>query len=153
MSPSRRRAIGAVRDFAPRSLPPAGAPGPRRARRLFPPTTLFPRPARTAARPIVARALPGRRDGDIAPYRHYTRMAVCAVVRAPFFPRCRAPRSCPVAVGRDAWPPGLPARAAAPSARCAALPRAPHRPWGLPTARRGSRLAPFLSFPENSPEP
>ena len=36
----------------------------------------------------------------------------CALARAPW---CG-----PVAVGRDAWPPGLPARAAAPSARCAA---------------------------------
>ena len=40
----------------------------------------------------------------------------------------RAPRPCLVAVGRDAWPPGLPARAAAPSARCAAwLPVRPTR--------------------------
>ena len=74
-----------------RPLPPAGAPGPRRARRLFPPTTLFPRAPRSRSVVRTAhytRALPGRRDGDIAPYRHY------APSRTPR-PRPRAPPSCP----------------------------------------------------------
>ena len=42
-------------------------------------------------------------------------------LRAPHTVRtARAPWCGPAAVGRDAWPPGLPAHAAAPSARCAA---------------------------------
>ena len=55
----------------------------------------------------IARALPVRRDGDIAPYRHY----------APS-PRSVVGAASPVAT--------LPARAAA-----------PHRPWRLATAVRG----------------
>ena len=59
------------------------------------------------------RALPVRRDGDIAPYRHYARK-ICTPFTPPSVRTARAPWCGPVAVGRDAWPPGLPARSAAP---------------------------------------
>ena len=48
------------------------------------------------------------------------RGAWLGIPHPPPVPRCRAYRPCGLAVGRDVWPPGLPARAAAPSARCAA---------------------------------
>ena len=63
------------------------------------------------SRPVSARAplshahypggaMVGRRASRLAPYRHYTRMAVCAVVRCRASiarSRRHAPRSCPVA--------------------------------------------------------
>ena len=52
-------------------------------------------PASPDAHATVARALPGRRDRDIAPYRHYTREWHPAPSPAP---RCRAPPPCSVAV-------------------------------------------------------
>ena len=58
----------------------------------------------------------GRRASRLAPPRHIARggspPARC-VSLSPRAPRC-APHSCPVAVGRDGRPPGLPARTAAP---------------------------------------
>ena len=52
-------------------------------------------PASPGAHATVARALPGRRDRDIAPYRHYTREWHPAPSPAP---RCRAPPPCSVSV-------------------------------------------------------
>ena len=100
-----------------------------------------------AAHPVrcLAAGFPGSR-------RHYSRALPTRITRAarwghralpplhpPFTPlvrTARTPLPCAVAVGRDAWPPGLPARAAAPSTRCAAwhpahrapLPAVAHRP-------------------------
>ena len=107
MSPSRRRAIGAVRGLASRALcygaaalpqmgvtgrralREPGAPAGGRGRTETPPSkTLSVCTAITPAhypgheaRVLTTQyshahypgALPGRRDGDIAPYRHYTR--------------------------------------------------------------------------------
>ena len=114
MSPSRRRAIGAVRGFAYRAIP-ALAPSPAPYRPQFPPRH-------------YARALPGRRDRDIAPYRHYTHNIRTAIPHAHAPPR-RAPRSCPVAVGRGAWLCPRSTRPRAPSPR--------HRLQWLTTAVRG----------------
>ena len=78
-------------------------------------------------------------------------------------PTC-APWCSPVAVRRDAWPPGLPARAAAPSARCAAwhpvprchirlrytrLIRAAIYPLALPVRRDGD-IAPYRHYTHGS---
>ena len=171
MSPSRRRAIGAVRGLASRA--PRRAPLPRstlvsrcgRARCLAatarggsPPSRLAPplhprgalayypggaigtsRPtaitpanfayvlsARCDARLGILRSTPVRHFPapplPLAPYRHYTREWHPA---PSLVPRCvrprRAPLPCPVvrpiAVGRNAWPPGLPARAHCPQRR------------------------------------
>ena len=60
------------------------------------------------------------RDVPIAPHRPVANPCTarapspCAPPCTAAVPRRRAHRSCPVAVGHDAWPPGLPARAAAP---------------------------------------
>ena len=123
MSPSRRRAIGAVRGFAfrapsprPHRAPLPCAPRPRRAHlvRLYPPRPVAPLPPRH-----YTRALLGRRDGDIAPYRHYTR-----AILPP------APRTVAVRTARAALhlaPPPVPA------------PR--YCLWGLPTAVAHRRTA------------
>ena len=89
MSPSRRRATGAVRGFVSRV--PSRAPRSR-----FPPRPVprcVPFPPRH-----YARALPGRRDGDIAPYRHYTRRISHAHDRTAITlpcPRALSPPHCP----------------------------------------------------------
>ncbi len=130
MSPSRRRAIGAVRGLASRAHSCSLAVDHRRAlpeRRDARPPGL---PARAA---IYPRALPERRDGDIAPYRNYAPFP-----RLPPFRPSRAPRSCPVAVGRDAWPPP-PVGAPHLSARAAIYPRA------LP-GRRDGDIAPYRHY-------
>ena len=93
-------------------------------------------PAPPGANAIVARALPGRRDGDIAPYRHYTREWHPAPSLAP---RCRAPHPRPVAVRPSPTPAHCPWRLATPGgAYLAATARggsppsrlAPHCGWG-----------------------
>ena len=84
-------------------------------------------PARAAITPArCARALPGRRDRDIAPYRHYTRefrMVLSARCGAP--PR-RAPPPCLTLVS--------PRRAASPAPSRLAI-----RPWRLATRRHPVR--------------
>ena len=70
MSPSRRRAMARRRGLASRPL----APHPRAPRDH----TL------ARARCHSPNALPVRRDGDIAPYRHYTR-EIHTRCRAVFF--------------------------------------------------------------------
>ena len=89
------------------------------------PSPRLPRPSPRAPRVPRGRAhrpcgLAVGRDVLIAPPRH-RRGARLGIVR-----RCAVPWCGPVAVGRDAWPPGLPARAAA-----------PHRPRWLTAAVRG----------------
>ena len=77
-------------------------------------------------------AMIGGRASRLAPSRPYTREWHPAPSPAPVCVRpraaCRAPHSCPVAVGRDGRPPGLPARhcprrLATPTARCGPPPR------------------------------
>ena len=114
---ARWSAAGAPDSRPTASTPAKIAPMPntphhRRASRLAPPL-----PTR-----ITRGALPGRRDRDIAPYRHYTRVVRTACVPSPRPIRSRcciplAPSPCPVAVpiavspcGRARWsaaaPPG-----------------------------------------------
>ena len=95
MSPSRRRATGAVRGFVSRV--PSRAPRSR-----FPPRPVprcVPFPPRH-----YARALPGRRDGDIAPYRHYTRRISHAHDRTAITPPCPRALSHPHCPWRFATP-------------------------------------------------
>ena len=121
-------------------------------------------PARAAITPACALAyypggaMVGGRASRLAPYRHYTRewhpapspAPVCVSPRAA----CRAPHSCPVAVGRDVpiAPPRHVARGGSPP-RCVALHPAPPgatralpgrrdgRQPGLPARHRPRRLA------------
>ena len=107
MSPSRRRAIGAVRRLAsraPRHAPLAALPS----------TRLSPRPVAVTHTHYPGGAMGTSRPTAITPGHYAT------LFRTHIDAPCRAPLPRPVAVGRDARSPGLPARAAAPSARCAA---------------------------------
>ncbi len=84
---SRRRAIGAVRGLASRAL--AWAPGVtgRRALRGYRGRTETPQQnSQRVLLAITHGALPGRRDGDIAPYRHYTRVVRTTMPHARALP-------------------------------------------------------------------
>ena len=150
MSPSRRRAIGAVRGLASRTT---AAPSPRLTRAAAPhrpwrlatavrglasrTTTAHPSPLPAPLHtPWRARSLPGRRDRDIAPYRHYTR-----VIRPPprplprltRAPRRRAPLAAPYPRRRAAspvaarhWLSGLPTGPPDPGSRLLQLVRLNH---------------------------
>ncbi len=144
MSPSRRRAArrGAWLGIVPprrvplrygaAALPRVRVNGRRALRGYGGAHRDAPRKTLSVCYSPCSRALPGRRDRDIAPYRHYTRrishahyrtatghaLALhhrarrsCPVARS----RGRAHRSCPVAVGRDVpiAPPRRPARCVA----------------------------------------
>ena len=72
-------------------------------------------------RPSASPVAPRHRGARLCPRAHATRTP-------------RAPRSCPVAVGRDGRPPGLPARAASPHCR------APHATLPSPVSLRPGPL-------------
>ena len=149
MSPSRRRAIGAVRGLASRPVAAAplpavahrhgawfGIPHHRRTFRLAPfhsrgsgcnpgrcppfAFTALSEPRGLASRKIRTRITHGhgamRRDGDIAPYRHYTRVG-CAAIYPRALPGCRGARLGIVHTLRVLH------AAALSAARCAAGPR------------------------------
>ena len=125
MSPSRRRAarrgawLGIPRSLAARStLVPRCGMVPRlaagKSNRTPRPARLWgahrdaPRKTLSVCYSPCSRALPGRRDRDIAPYRHYTRRISHAHYRtatghALALPH-RARRSCSLAVSRCAVP-------------------------------------------------
>ena len=99
------------------ALPPAPSPArPSSCASLH-------RPSPVVRTVHYSRALPVRRDGDIAPYRHYTHAPSRHLARTTHTPRC-ARRSCPVTVGRDAWSPGLPARPSGLLTACGSSPPA-----------------------------
>ena len=111
----RPRSMAAPRCRAPWSCPvvrsrcgrarcPHRAAAPRRGARLC-----IPRYSRA---PWCGPVAVGR-DVPIAPPRLGAVRGLASRAPSPV-PRCHAPFPCPVAVGRDDWPPGLPARAVNP---------------------------------------